>query len=190
MRSRRIYPAPVGVQLDPQRLAILSEADADMGEEIGLEGNQQYRDLRGVSWDVVSQAVERERQLFERFAQADDLDAEAEAYAQELEDAELPEEDLWGLDVGVISAVLALSAMGAVTVSSCNAGGFGGRHVEAFPLVVFYLPPDLAPSLLTMAGAADVGLDMLEGGLVRLFGRTDYDLHRFAEVALRHSAAL
>lgn len=34
------------------------------------------------------------------------------------------------------------------------------------------------------AEAADVGLDMLEGGLVRLYGRTDFDLHRFAQVAL------
>ncbi|MCR5876889.1 hypothetical protein LRS10_23665 [Phenylobacterium sp. J426] len=134
---------------------------------------------------MVADAVQRERALFDRFAKADDLDEEAEAYAEELEDAELPEDDLWGLDVGVISAVLALSALGALPVSSCNAGGFGGRHAEAFPLVVLYLPRELAHAVLNLARKAGAGVDMIEGGLVRLFGRTDYDLHRFAEFALR-----
>lgn len=47
-----------------------------------------------------------------------------------------------------------------------------------------FLPPEHIAEVMEAAEAADVGLDMLEGGLVRLYGRTDFDLHRFAQVAL------
>ena len=120
-------------------------------------------------------------------ADAPDVEEEAERYAEEIDTAIFPEEDLWGLDIGVIGAVMALSALGALTVSSCNAGGFGGIHVERFPVVAMFLPRAIAEEVLAIAEIADVGLDMIEGGLVRLYGRTDFDLHRFAEVALaRH----
>lgn len=45
----------------------------------------------------------------------------------------------------------------------------------------------LAAPLLTLAEAVDVGLDVVEGGIASLYGRTDFDLHRFANVAVdRH----
>jgi hypothetical protein len=182
--GERTYLQPIIRGLDPDGLAVLSHEAAESGEEDGLEGNQQYRDIRFVTWDEVEMGLDREARLFARFAAADDIDAEAEAYVDEIEEAELPEEDLWGLDVGVIGAVLALSALGAVTVTSCNAGGFGGRHTEAFPLVGFYLPRALATEVMAIATAADVGLDQPHGGLARLYGRTDFDLHRFGQVAL------
>lgn len=184
MPGERIYPQPIVRQLDLDSLAEISPEDADAGEIDGLEGNQQYRDIRGVTWDFVADAIEREQALFDRFAASADLEGEAQRYAEEIEEAIFPEEDLWGLDIGVIGAVIALSALGAITVSSCNAGGFGGRHVERFPLIAMYLPREIAPEVLAIAEAADVGLDLLDGGLARLYGRTDYDLHRFARVAL------
>lgn len=187
MREQNVYDEPVVRQIDLNALATITKAQADAGEVDGLQGNQQYRDIRYVSWTFVAEALERESALFERFARADDLDQEDLAYRDELDDALFPDDDLWGLDIGVIGAVLALSALGALTVSSCNAGGFGGRHVEAYPLVVMYLPRRCARETLAIAEIAEVGLDMLEGGLVRLYGRTDFDLHRFARIALaRH----
>ncbi|MFN7107001.1 MAG: hypothetical protein ACK4MY_02160 [Brevundimonas sp.] len=176
-------------QLYVERLSEVTDEEADAGEDDGLEGNQQYQDLRSIGWDLVAEALIREKALFKRFAAAADIDAEAERYLEEIEMATFPDEDFWGLDIGVISAVMALSALGAVTVSSCNAGGFGGHHVEHFPLVAMFLPRALADEVFEVAEAADVGLDMTEGGLVRLYGRTDFDLHRFGEVALvRHQA--
>lgn len=186
----RVYPAPPGCEIDVEALAVLSEEEADTGEDDGLQGNQQYRDLRGISWDQVADALRAEAALFQRFVASDDLDAEAERYDEEREEAFLPEEDLWGLDVGVIGATLALSAMGATTVSSCNAGGFGGIHIARFPHIVFFLPQEIAGEVLAVAKAAGVGLAMTTGGLVCLSGRTDLDLHRFGEVALtRHRKA-
>lgn len=189
MADQHVYRQPIVREIDIHQLAEISDEEADAGEDNGLEGNQQYRDIRSIGWDFVAEALAREKALFVRFAAAEDMEAEAELYAEEIETALFPEEDLWGLDVGVIGAVMVLSALGAVTVSSCNAGGFGGDHVEQFPLVACFVPPALAGELLAIAEAADVGLDMTDGGLVRLYGRTDFDLHRFAEVALaRHLA--
>lgn len=186
MPAGKTYSQPIARELDPDALAVLSDEDAETGEDDGLEGNQQYRDLRFIGWDLVERVIDRERALFARFAAAADQEAEAERFLEEIEEAWEPDEDFCGLDVGVIAATFALSALGAVTVSSCNAGGFGGRHTELYPLIVMYLPRHLAPEVLAIAEVADVGLDMVSG-LVRLYGRSDYDLHRFAEVALaRH----
>jgi len=173
----RSYPAPTGREIDLEALAVISDEEADAGEDVGLQGNQHYRDMRGVTWNQVADALNGEAALFQRFA----------ASAEEREEAFLPEEDLWGLDVGVIGATLALSALGATTVSSCNAGGFGGLHVAQFPHVVFFLPRELTAEVLAIAAVADVGLAMTTGGLVCLSGRTDQNLHRFGEAALaRH----
>lgn len=190
MPGARAYPQPIVRDLQLDDLAEITPEEADAGEAVGLEGNQQYRDIRDVSWEFVAEAIAREKALFDRFAEAADVEEEAERYAEEIEEAIFPEEDLWGLDIGVIAAVMALSALGAVTVSSCNAGGFGRAHVEQFPLIAMFLPRHAAGEVMAIAEAADVGLDMLPGGRVRLYGRTDYDLHRFAETALaRHLAS-
>ncbi len=190
MADARTYPHPIIRVLNPDTLEVLSEEDADRGEEDGLEGNQQYRDLRGMTWAQVAAALLKEAEFFDRLAAAADLDEEAELIDEEREEADFPDDDLWGLDVGVISATLALSALGATPVSSCNAGGFGGHHVAAFPHVAFFLPRSAASEVLAIAEAADVGLDVVEGGIARLYGRTDFDLHRFAQFALnRHDAA-
>jgi hypothetical protein len=51
----------------------------------------------------------------------------------------------------------------------------------------FFLPRPAAAEILAIAKEADVGLDLVEGGIARLYGRTDFDLHRFAQVAFhRH----
>lgn len=186
----RTYLAPPERNIDLEALAVLSEEDADAGEDHGLQGNQQYRDLRGMGWDQVAEGLKAEAALFQRFLSSEDLNAEAELYEEEREEFFLPEEDLWGLDIGVIGATLALTALGATTVSSCNAGGFGGIHIAQFPHVIFFLPRHLAEEFLAVAEAAGLGLAMTTGGLVCLSGRTDLDLHRFGEVALaRHLKA-
>lgn len=182
--EKRPYPQTIRRKIVPARLAVLSEAEADGGEDNGLEGNHHYRDLRAVDWDLVAAALQAEAALFARFRAAADLDAEYEAWREELEAADTPEDDFYGLDLGVISAVFALSAIGAVTVRSCNAGGFGGRHAETYPLITMFLPRKHVAEIMAAAQAADVGLEMLESGLVELYGRTDFDLHRFAQAAL------
>jgi hypothetical protein len=181
------YSLPIVRKIDLDQLATISEQELENGEEEGLGNNRAYRDLRDITWEQLSDALKQEKALFRRFAHTDDLDREAERYEEEREEADQPEEDLWGLDIGVIGATLALSALGAVPFNSCNAGGFGGRHSALFPYVAFYLPRTLAPEVLAMAEQADVGLDIVSGGIARLYGRSDFDLHRFAEVVMRRN---
>jgi hypothetical protein len=179
------YAIRIVRQIDLDRLATISEEDLENGDEEGLEGNGDYRDLRGITWAQLDDALGREKALFERFARAADLNREAELYEEERANADQPEEDLWGLDVGVVGATLALSALGATPFNSCNAGGFGGRHSAAFPYVAFFLPRKLAAEVLAIAEEADVGLDLVNQGVARLYGRSDFDLHRFAEAAMQ-----
>lgn len=182
MSGQHRYPEPVVRRLDVDRLAEVSDEDAEAGEEIGLEGNQIYSDLRWVNWGLVAKAIDHEAALFARFAAASSIEEEAERYATEIAAADSPDEDFVGLDVGVIAAVFALSAFGALTYSSCNAGGFGGRHLRTVPVVEFYLPRTLATEVLEVAEAADVGLEQTADGLVHLYGAGDFDLHRFATI--------
>ena len=86
----------------------------------------------------------------------------------------------------VIAPTLALSAMGCTTVSSCNAGGFGGQHVAAFPYIAFFLPNGRVGEVLTFAERAGVGVDAVDGGIARLFADNDFGLHAFAKAALDH----
>ncbi|HXZ18009.1 MAG TPA: hypothetical protein VEH77_18950, partial [Roseiarcus sp.] len=92
---------------------------------------------------------------------------------------------LWGLDVGVAAATIALSAYGATPVSSCNAGAFGGQHQAKHPYVAFYLPKALAAEIMHCAEESNVGLLCDEDGVAQIYGREEMDLHRFAETAWR-----
>ena len=185
MAVQRTYPIEIVRDIRSHDLATCPAEEVDQGEDEGFYGNQHFRDLRDVTWDQVAEAVRAEEVLFQRFAEAVDLDDEAERLEEERGEALLDDEDYWGLDVGVIGATLALSALGCVTVSSCNAGGFGGQHVARFPHIAFFLPRELADQVLGVAVEADVGLDVIDGGLARLFGARDDDLHRFAQALLR-----
>lgn len=93
--------------------------------------------------------------LLERLRSAEDLAATLDIISDELyEDPE----DLWGLDIGVASTVIALSAAGRIPCTSCNGGCFGDGHHEGYPLVLFCTMPAGVPYLLEAAEEAKVGL--------------------------------
>lgn len=150
-------------------------------------GNQQYQDFRSFSWEQVGQAIELEIKLIDRLRSADDIEVEAEILAEEIS-AEITEgADLWGLEIGVASAVLALSALGCIPVVSCSAGAFGGRHPSAFPYVAFFAKGKLVAALIALARASNVGLDSIEEGMLRLFSDRDIGLLDFAKAAFESS---
>ncbi|HXQ11088.1 MAG TPA: hypothetical protein VN805_08870 [Caulobacteraceae bacterium] len=180
------YPVAIAQALDVDRVAALSDVDANEAGESGyLAGNQMYQDLRGYSWGDVAAALEIERRFIARLQAADDLDNEARQIDDERLDCFEPSDGLWELDVGVAAATIALSALGATPVGSCNAGGFGGHHQARHPYVAFYANAGAAELILALAQAADVGLRGDESGLAQLYGAGDLDLVRFAETALK-----
>jgi hypothetical protein len=181
-----LYPAVIEQTLDVDRLSKLSETALIEADESGyLAGNQMYQDLRGYGWLDVARTLEVERRLVVQLQGAADLEAEAAKINDERLDCFEPSDGLWGLDIGVASATIALSALGAIPVGSCNAGGFGGHHQGAYPYVSFFLggaPPEFVVSI---SRAASVGLRSDADGLAQIFGTGDLDLLRFAETALK-----
>ena len=128
----RIYPVEIIRRFPASELEVPSAAELDRGEEDGVAGNHHYEDLRGVTWELASEVLAEETTLISRFlSAAQHLDVEADQFEDERLDGDDP---LYGLDIGVAGAAFALSALGAVPVGSCNAGGFGGHHVASFPL--------------------------------------------------------
>jgi hypothetical protein len=179
------YPVAIDQALDVARLAMLSDVDADEADESGyLEGNQMYQDLRGYGWDDVAAAIAIERRFIARLQAADDLDEEAQRIDDERLDCFEPSDGLWELDIGVAAATIALSALGATPVGSCNAGGFGGHHQAQCPYVAFYLDAGAAELTLALARAAGIGLRGNDSGLAQIYGAGDLDLLRFAVTAL------
>jgi hypothetical protein len=161
----------------------------EMGDESGLGANHQYEDLRNMSWELVRGALEAEQAAINKFTQTGAVSfEEAEAYfSDEAKDWEQDQLDpLWGLDMGVASAVLALSAAGCVPFTSCNAGAFGGRHFEKYPLVGFYLPCQLANILPRIVAEAGVGLHQHGSGVFQIYADEIPAMMRFAERMLAH----
>ncbi len=179
------YDVDIRRQVDPKRLARLSAAAIAAAEVEGyLAGNAMYQDLVGLGWSDLVEALDAERSLIKRLCQAADLEAEAEAVDEErLEGAGA--DALWNLDIGVASATIAISALGAIPVGSCNAGGFGGRHQASYPYVAFYLPPKLVDVILELAEQVGVGLIVDDNGLAQIYGSSNSMLLHFAERALR-----
>lgn len=139
----------------------------------GLGGNRQYVDLRDFDWEDYAEAAACEVNLIARLESLEDDDARSELI-EVLENYDDPDIDfgaLMGLDIGVASVVLALSASGCAPFTSCNGGAFGDSHHESHPLVAFFARQAVAPLLLECAEETDVGLVRAEGGLL-VYSRT------------------
>ena len=186
----RSFPVKIHRHLNVADLADISPEELEQAEEEGtLVGNRSYCDLRGCGWDVVRTALDIETKVIDRLKMADDVEAEMSAFEEERATAFDDEPALWGLDVGVASATIAISAYGSIPVSSCNAGAFGGCHSARYPYVAFFLPKDLAPEIMRCAEAADIGLLCDESGLAQIYGQGEMDLVRFAQTAWERIAA-
>jgi hypothetical protein len=143
--------------------------------EYGLGQNREYVDLRRFTWGAVERILRYERSLMDRLKPADRSLEELEEELEETNDR------LFGLDVGVASAVVALSASRCVPFTSCNAGAFSdGGHFEVYPLVAFYAKPPWVPILLATADRARIGLTN-NGGAVVAFVDDIYKLAQFAK---------
>lgn len=140
-------------KIDPKALGWLSDQQASSG----VWCNHSYEDLRGLSWQEARETLECEQSLMQRINDSEDAVATMNEIADEF--YEDPGLDPFGLDVGVASTVVALSALGCVPLSSCNGGCYGDFHRESYPLVVFCAKPIHVPDLIKAATAADVNLE-------------------------------
>lgn len=186
----RSFPMEIRRELKIADLADASMEELEQAEEDGwLAGNRSYRDLRGFPWEEVRAALDAEIAVINRLKAAEDLEAEVSAF-EDLQATSFEDEPaLWGLDVGVAAATIAISAYGATPVSSCNAGAFGGQHQARYPYVAFFLSKELAPEIMLCAEASDVGLLCDENGIAQIYGQGEMDLVRFAETAWKRNSS-
>ncbi len=141
----------------------------DAADDSGLGCNRDYRDLRGKTWADVRRVLQCERRLM--------FDAEEGKRVSGV-DGEGPELD--GLDLGVASAVNAVSALGCIPFTSCNGGWFGGIHASAQLIVGFYLRPAHLPHVQQAAAQAEIGLRQAQHGGMCLIADDPEALMAFA----------
>jgi hypothetical protein len=125
----------------------------------GFGGNRNYGDLRGCSWEEAQRILEIEQAILARLESATDFADVLDRVNKELD--ELYDEGdsvLFGLDIGVASTVISLSAARCIPFSSCNGGSFGEHHHESFPLVTFFAKPEWIPAITDAAEEANAGL--------------------------------
>jgi hypothetical protein len=174
----RVFDVDIERAIEVEALAWPERGGAQ--DESCLGCNRSYFDLRGVGWRAVSEMIVTERRVMRQLQTAPDMVAAYENLKEQWEeDCEFP---LWGLDLGVASAVVALSAARCIPFTSCNAGAFGdGPHPESYPLVAFYMRRATAQLIIDSASSTCVGLHQDSYGTVHVYARTVSDLHKFAE---------
>lgn len=127
--------------------------------------SREYEDLRGITWLEVEETLGYESRELERHAADQTVVEECEDDDSVVEAAGY----LMGLDLGVASSVLALSAAQCVTFSSCNGGALGDFHHEQYPLVTFFSRRKWIPVLLECTKKSGVGLENQNGGALQLY---------------------
>lgn len=172
-------------QLDGSKLRWPEPGEAS--EDSGLGCNRLYADLRRFSWSEAKRVFALEGELIARIEASEDSNAECEAIEEELSEGEA---DLLGLDLGVASTVASLSAARCVPFTSCNAGAFGGRHQEVYPLVAFFARPQMVDILLACAVETEIGLENHDYGCVVAYADDVRKLGRFAESLIKKRSAL
>jgi len=154
-------------------------------DDSGLGGNRQYMDLRRMPWTEAARVNQLEEELVTRMESATDPEDEYEKIDEELyEDPE----GLYGLDLGVASSVVALSAARCLPFSSCNAGAFGGSHHERYPLVAFYAREQSLGLLLECAVTSGIGLVVEETGEVVAYAADIRHMRAFANILVSKRA--
>jgi hypothetical protein len=154
----------------------------EAANESGLGCNRAYMDLRRLSWTDARKVLADEVQLIARIENAEDPEEEYWTIEEEYDESEVV---LYGLDIGVSSTVIGLSAARCVPLSSCNAGAFGGNHHEVYPVVAFYAKPETANLLLAIAAEVDIGIENDEHGCLMVFSDDIRKFPMFADAMIR-----
>jgi hypothetical protein len=132
--------------------------------EDGLVDNHCYMDMRGMTWVDFGRCYKNERRLLSRI----DKDAQTTQQFEELLDKFDGGEEygdvaddfyFCGMETGIASPVIALSAMGCAPFSSCR--GHPGQVSREHAHVVFFARKDMARRLMNLVKGS-----MLEVGLI------------------------
>ncbi len=168
----------------PERLAWPASGEAM--DESSLGCNRDYADLRRLPWLEARRVYSVEEKIIARIEASQDTDEEYELVVEELNE---DSNGIYGLDIGVASAVVALSAARCIPFSSCNGGAFGGSHHESHPVVAFFAQPEITPLLLECAEEAGSGLSMSEFGSLIVYADDIRNMRAFACALIKRKTA-
>ena len=185
MFTYRKFDVNVVRELEFSQLAWPGRREAIHDSSLGC--NLEYADLRGLGWAEAKRVIALESELIGRIDQSTDVDAECESIEDYLYQRA---ENLYGLDLGVASTVICLSAAKCIPVTSCNGGAFGGSHQEAYPLVAFFARSRTAEQILVAAKEANIGLENGAGGSLLAYAADIRDIRAFANCILKRRRLL
>ena len=126
-----------------------------------------------------------EGEYITRIETSADPDEEYDLIEDELYD---DPEGIYGLDIGVASTVVALSAARCIPFSSCNGGAFGGSHHEFHPVVAFFSRRQTAPLLLECAEETNSGLVSENTGNLVVYADDIRNIRAFACALIARSS--
>lgn len=187
MMKMSVQPETVDVEIrrtvNLSLLPLLDEERA--GSEDGIALNLAYFDVRGWEVEDVELVQKEELELLTKLA---DAGWRTDAAEEILEGHFSDYSELSGFDAGMGTAVYALSAAGAIPISSCNGGTIGqGFHAERVPSILFAAGENFEPALIMKAAEeADLGL-IPNGEFVEIFADQVLKFHDFSR---RLTAAL
>jgi hypothetical protein len=173
--------------IDPDLLRVIW---IDEISDDGVGDNRLYEDFSGIDWDDVSEIIREESALLQEASQgatsADDFDLAANRIIEErYPDNNTPDGallDFLSLDLGVMSAVAALSASGSVSTTSCRGHNTGG---EAAPLVRFTTDETRLPLILAAVSSSGCGLLLDGDGMLQLYATNILSFVAFARDLLK-----
>jgi len=152
--------------------------------EEGLVCNHEYRDMRGRSWEAFFISHRAEKYLItEAGKKARDEEEFDEILNRFLDKNRRRFADQMGLELGVSSTAIALSAYGCAPAESCRSH-FDGLENSLPPHVVFWTREKKAKNLVDLAKRKLVGLincEMEEYGALLLYAKSIPDLMDFGK---------
>jgi hypothetical protein len=167
-------------KVDPKRLGWIDDRRA--ATRHGLPANQAYVDLRGFRRIDLDAVLEEERAGYQSLEAAGYDEAAIEA----LDRDQAARSVVRIVDFGVAAAVVAVSALGCIPITSCRGNSLGRtRHQHPAPMLTFYARRLHLPAVLEAAAEADLYVTNNEAKL-EVYADDLRKMHRFAAALRKH----
>lgn len=175
-----IYVAAVKIKRSASPLLLQMPTPERALSESGLLENHDYIPLGEIDLEEADVTIREEANLLRRIeAIPESMQCSA---LQEIDDELYEEFGPFGtFDTGVTGLIQALSAIGCVTITSCNGGILKDtKHGMKYPCVVFHAPVSTFGLLLEGAEKVDAGLVNTDNGMLELYADDIWKLNRLA----------
>jgi hypothetical protein len=167
-------------KIDPRRLGWIEDRRAATRQ--GLPANQLYVDLRGFRRIDLDAVLEEERVGYQSLAAVGYDDDGIE----EIDRKQATQSVVRVVDFGMAAAVVALSALGCVPITSCRGNSLGSkRHEHPAPMITFYARRIHLAAIMEAVEAADVYITNNEAKL-EIYADDVRKMNRFAEALRQH----